>query len=194
MGIRKRFFLAPLLLAAACHYPRPISPFRLEGYPGAAIQPGLFPLRDGERWVFRETLGKQAGRTLDLEIDRVKGVFLLRGRHEADVSMAWSGRYLEISRKGKTLDRPLVSSGAVGQSWSWAGATATAFGYDHLRVLGRERRALVVAVTRGSSGKRVRDLYWFVRDMGWVRIRTEVEGNPVRDALCVEYHPGRAAH
>ena len=62
------------------------------------------------------------------------------------------------------------------------------FGYDEIEVLGKKTEALVVAADRGP----VRDLYYFAKDLGWVRLRTERTGKTIRDAKLVAFEAGSA--
>jgi hypothetical protein len=169
---------------AGCAIDRPIHPLRLEGFPGEPIAKGLFPLRDGMRWEFADE--RNDGRELVLEL-RAKGdAFELAGAREGSAELRIRDGYLEVLRDGDLVDRPLRLEGKAGDWWKAAGARCTVFGYDRLDVLGETKRALVVAVERG----RVRDLYWFAEGMGWVRIRTERDGNAVRDARLRRFDAG----
>jgi hypothetical protein len=176
-----------LLLAAAlasCAWERPVHPLRLEGYPGAPIEPGLFPLRDGMRWEFADE--RNGDRPLVLEIRASADGFDLVGSQEGAASLRVRDGFLEVLRGGELVDRPLKLEGKAGDTWKAKGAQCTVYGYDRIPVLGEERRALVVAVERG----RIRDVYWFAQDMGWVRIVTEHEGHAVRDARLRRFDPG----
>lgn len=186
--MRPAAILARLLVVATlagCAWDRPVHPLRLEGFPGAPIEPDLFPLRDGMRWEFEDV--KNGGRPLVLELRAAGEAFELVGSREGAASLRVADGFVEILRGGELVDRPLKLEGRAGDWWKAAGARCTAFGYDRIPVLGATRRALVVAVERG----RVRDLYWFAADMGWVRIRTERDGNAVRDARLKAFEAGR---
>lgn len=178
-----RLAVSVLLLVCACAGERPIHPMRLEGYPGAPIEPNLFPLSPGARWVFAD-----GDRRLELELREEGGQIVLAGRKEGHATVRAGPEFVEILYEGKVVERPLKLTGRVGDEWKAGGARYTAFGYDETEVLGKTRRALVVAADRPP----VRDLYWFVEGIGWARIRTEREGRVVRDARLVEFDPGRA--
>jgi hypothetical protein len=169
-------------LALGCASDRPVNPFRLEGFPGAPIEPGLFPLRDGARWTF----GDEEGKTLTLSIRAKEGKYVLAGQTEGEAEIREHGGFLEILYQGQLVDRPLKMGGAAGDQWRAAGAIYMVFGYEEIEVLGRKTRALVVAADRLP----VRDLYWFAKDVGWVRLRTERNGKTIRDARLVSYDPG----
>lgn len=171
------------LAAGACAGPRPIHPLRLEGYPGAPIEANLFPLEPGARWVFSD-----GDRKLELRLRADGGDIVLEGRKEGRAVVRAGPEFLEILYEGQVVERPLELAGRVGDEWRAGGARYTAYGYDEIEVLGETRRALVVA----SDRPLVRDLYWFVARIGWVRIRTERQGHVVRDARLVEFEPGRA--
>lgn len=169
-------------LALGCVSDRPLSPIRLEGFPGAPIESGLFPLRDGSRWTF----GDEQGKTLTLSIRAKEGKYVLAGQTEGEAEIREHEGFLEILYEGRLVDRPLKMEGATGDQWRAAGAIYMAFGYEELEILGRKTRALVVAADRLP----VRDLYWFAKDVGWVRLRTERNGKTIRDARLVSYEPG----
>ena len=176
-----------LLLAVAlsgCAWERPVHPLRLEGYPGAPIEPDLFPLRDGMRWEFADE--RNTGRTLVLELRAAADGFDLVGAQEGAASIRVRDGFVEVLRDGKLVDRPFKLEGRAGDNWKAAGGRCTVYGYDRIEVLGESRRALVVAVERG----RLRDVYWFAQGMGWVRILTEHEGHAVRDARLRRFEPG----
>jgi hypothetical protein len=155
---------------------------RLEGFPGAPIEPGLFPLADGMRWTFADAQGK----TLTLAVREKGDAFVLTGQTEGEAEIRTRDGFLEILYQGQLLDRPLKMEGAAGDRWQAAGATYTVFGYDEIDVLGKKTRALVVAADRTTQ----RDLYWFAKDLGWVRLRTERTGATIRDARLVSFEPG----
>ena len=157
---------------------------RLEGFPGAPIEPGLFPLRDGARWTFADAEGK----SLVLSIRRDGDSYLLAGQTEREAGIRVQDGFLEILYEGQVVDRPLKLEGRAGDRWEAAGATYTVFGYERLDVLGTRMRALVVAADRPP----VRDLYWFARDVGWVRLRTERNGKTIKDARIVSFEAGAA--
>jgi len=182
--LRTALLLACLLAGCASDRP-PISPLRFEGFPGAAIEPGLFPLRDGARWTF----GDEQGKTLSLSIEARDGKYVLKGQTEGEAEIRVHDGFLEILYEGKLVDRPLKMEGVAGDRWQAAGATYMAFGYDEIDVLGQKTRALVVAADRPP----LRDLYWFAKDLGWVRLRTERTGKTIRDAKLLSFEPG-AAH
>jgi hypothetical protein len=167
------------LAVAGCAIDRPVHPMRLDGFPGAPIEPGLFPLRDGARWTFADG----EGRALTLAIAARDGVHVLTGQTEGEAEIRIHDGFLEVLYEGLLVDRPLKMEGALGDRWEAAGATYTAFGYEEIEVLGETRRALVVAADRGLQ----RDLYWFARDLGWVRLRTERTGKTIRDARLVAF-------
>lgn len=176
----RRLLLA--VVVAGCAIDRPVHPMRLEGFPGAAIEPNLFVLRDGARWTFADAQGK----TLTLAIRGKDGTHALTGQTEGEAEIRIRDGFLEILFGGHLVDRPLKMEGAVGDRWEAAGATYTAFGYEEVEVLGRKVRALVVAADRRQQ----RDLYWFARDLGWVRLRTERAGATLRDARLVGFESG----
>ncbi|MGQ0613592.1 MAG: hypothetical protein ACT4PV_07650 [Planctomycetaceae bacterium] len=185
---------AILFLSACASLERPISPWRLDGFPGASIETGLFPIEAGIAWEFRDRL--EAGAPpLRLNLVREGELLLLRGGEggSAGVEVSAEQGYLTLSLQGRVVDRPLALAGSVGDSWDSGPRRATAFGYDRLRVLGREVRALVVAVDGIEGTARVRSLYWFARDLGWVRIRTEREGRAIKDAILVAFTPAPSA-
>jgi hypothetical protein len=182
----KRLLLLALLFPA-CKTDRPVHPMRLQGFPragveAAPIEPGLFPLRDGTRWTFAD----ESGRTLVLSTQAKNGGFVLAGQTEVASEIRIQDGFLEILYQGKLLDRPLKMEGAVGDRWEAAGARYQVFGYDEVLVLGKETRALVVAADR----KEQRDLYWFAKDMGWIRLRTERNGKTLKDAKLVSFEQG----
>ncbi len=154
----------------------------LEGYPGAAIEKDLFPLKPAT-WVFQDRLDK-AREPLRLTIRRSGDGYVLAGVTQEQADIAERDGYIEIRYKDRIVERPLKVSGKVGDTWRAGGeGLCTAYGYDRVKVLGKERRALVVAVERGPE----RNFYWFVAGMGWVRIRTERQGRAIRDALLISY-------
>jgi hypothetical protein len=155
---------------------------RLEGFPGAPIEPGLFPLRDGARWAFLD----EQGRPLLLSVRAKDGKYALAGQAEGEAEIREHEGFVEILYEGNLVDRPLKLEGAAGDQWRAAGALYMAFGYEEIEVLGKKTRALVVAADRLP----VRDLYWFAKDIGWVRLRTERQGKTVRDAKLVSFEPG----
>jgi hypothetical protein len=155
---------------------------RLEGFPGAPIEPGLFPLLDGARWTFAD----QEGKTLTLQVRARDGIHVLTGQTEGEAEIRIHDGFLEILYQGHLVDRPLKMEGAAGDRWKAAGAAYRAFGYDEIEVLGRQVRALVVAADRGDQ----RDLYWFAKDLGWVRLRTERTGKTLKDARLVAFDRG----
>jgi hypothetical protein len=177
-----------LLLLGSCHIDRPIHPLRLDGFPGAPVVDNLFPLRDGTSWTFEDRLDPEAPR-LVLTLRRAPfGKFFLEGARRADkVEIAWNGEFLELSREGQLIDRILKYPGKAGETWVVNQAIFTVFGYDTVKILGEKRRALVVAADR----RQMREIGWFVPDMGWVRIRTEHRGRPIHDTFLVAYEPGR---
>lgn len=179
----RRVFLL-IVLASGCRTDPPVHPMRLEGFPGAPIESGLFPLRDGVRWTFAD----EAGKTLSLSIRESDGKFALAGQAQGEAEIRVQDGFLEILYEGRLVDRPLKVEGAAGDAWEIPGAKYRAFGYDEIEVLGQPTRALVVAADRPPQ----RDLYWFAKDIGWVRLRTERNGKPIRDARLVSFEPGRA--
>lgn len=154
---------------------------RLEGYPGAAIEKGLFPLKPAT-WVFQDTLDKNRA-PLRMALKRAGKRFVLTGATEEQAELAQRDGFLEIRYKDKLVGRPLKISGKVGDTWRVGDKLYTVYGYDRVTVLGRKRRALVVAVEQGAE----RNFYWFVKEMGWVRIRTERQGRALRDAELISY-------
>ena len=155
---------------------------RLEGFPGAPIEAGLFPLRPAT-WEFQDRLDKTRD-PLRLAIRRAGKGFVLVGVTKERAEIAERDGFLEIRYKDQIVGRPLKLSGKVGDTWRAGGdGECTAYGYDRVSVLGKERRALVVAVERGAE----RNFYWFVADMGWVRIRTERQGRVIKDASLISY-------
>jgi len=175
-----------LLLLGSCQADRPIHPLRLEGFPGAPVVENLFPLRDGTKWTFEDRLHPDAPPVV-LELRRKLGGYALIGRGGVEVEIAWNDGYLELLEEGRLVDRFLKYPGHAGETWIANQAVFTIFGYDEIDVLGERRRALVVAADR----RRLREIGWFVPDMGWVRIRTERRGNPIHDTVLVAYEPGR---
>jgi len=176
--------LAAALVAPGCATQRPIHPFRLEGFPGAPIEPGLFELVDGATWVLRDELNPSA-EPIRFELTRSGDEYRLHGATDEEARIQIRDGFLEILYGGKVA-RPLKLTGKVGDTWTASGARCMAYGYDRLDVLGREVRALVVAVER----KEQRVLYWFSAGLGVVRVRTERLGHAVQDARLVEHHPG----
>ena len=179
--------VAALLLAAACAGPRPIHPYRLAGFPGAPIEPDLFPVRVGSEWVFEDRMAEGEKR-LRLAIEQRGEELVLAGSKSAGATIRVRDGFIEIVAGGRVVERPLKLAGAVGDTWEVAGAKYTVFGYDEIEVLGTKRRALVVAADRVP----VRDLYWFVAGIGWARIRTERLGAIKRDARLVEHRVAAA--
>ena len=288
-----------LALSASCAGERPVHPYRLEGFPGAPIEPDLFPLRAGTRWVFEDRVDADRER-LELQLEAREGRLVLVGTQEGEAVVriteveteqgaerrlvivfgvtveqiidavadhfdvreddvlgkrsagpSWQAT-VELARRisvflameltsasleeiassfvgearaanadahdrirlqakedpelSRTLGRleaeltahktyhVLKLEGKVGDQWHTKGSVVkkgtryTVFGYDTVDVLGKRRRALVVAADRMP----VRDLYWFVAGIGWVRIRTESEGRAKRDAFLVEFERGGA--
>ncbi len=180
--MRRALLLAAV--AAACASDRPVNPWRLDGFPGAPIETGLFPLRDGARWTFADAEGK----SLALSIRAKDAGFVLAGQTEGEAEIREHEGFLEILYEGRLLDRPLKMEGVAGDQWRAAGAIYMVFGYEEIDVLGKKTRALVVAADRVP----VRDLYWFAKDVGWVRLRTERNGKMIRDARLVSFDPGAA--
>jgi len=175
------------LLCCGCAVSRPIHPLRLEGFPGAPVEPGLFPLRDGMSWTFEDRLNPEAPQLL-LRVAKEGRRFFLEGRKTGErLEIAHVDGFLEVRQGDRVVDRPLKYPGKAGDTWLVNKALVTIFGYDDLEVLGEKRRALVVAVDRRDF----RDLAWFVQGMGWVRLRTERRGMVKRDAWLVVYEPGR---
>ncbi len=157
-------------------------PFRLEGFPGAPIEPGLFEPKAGARWVFAD-----GERELVLELTAREGALVLTGGKEGrPVVLRVNEPFVELVFEGQVIDRPFKRSGRVGDRWKVDQARYTVFGYDEIDVLGKTERALVVAIDRDKT----RDLYWFAAPYGWVRIRTERQGSVVRDARLTSFEPG----
>jgi len=154
----------------------------LEGFPGAPIEPDLFPLKPGMRWVFEA----KDGRKLELAFRGTVGHLQMVGSKEGVAEIREKDGFIEILHGGKVIDRPFKLQGKAGDSWRLDKARYTVFGYDRLTVLGEERRTLVVAVEHGE----IRDLHWFAKGIGWVRIRTEHQGAVHRDAVLVEFDDG----
>lgn len=184
----------PLLLILSC-VSRPINPWRMEGWPGskpgAAVEgEGLFDLRDGRTWTFKDRVDDTRPE-LTLSLHKTEdGRYLLRGRSGGDIEIAKEAGFLVLQRGFSVVDKPLKFSGRVGQGWHAAGAKCYFFGYDKVPVAGEKVRALVVAVDRRTQGGRVRDLYWFAKDYGWVRIRNERNGGLAHDAFLTSFEPG----
>ena len=65
--MKRAFLLAAL--AAGCASDRPVNPWRLDGFPGAPIETGLFPLRDGARWTFADAEGKSLALSISSTLD-----------------------------------------------------------------------------------------------------------------------------
>ncbi|MEM8886052.1 MAG: hypothetical protein AAGD14_18450, partial [Planctomycetota bacterium] len=172
----------------SCHVERPIHPLRLDGFPGDPVVENLFPLRDGMSWTFEDKLAPDTP-PLKLTVRSV-GInsYVLEGGRAADrIEIAWNGEFLELSREGQLIDRILKYPGRAGETWVVNQAIFTIFGYDTVEILGERRRALVVAADR----RQMREIGWFVPDMGWVRIRTERRGRALHDTYLVAYEPGR---
>ena len=187
----RRYGVCPLalllLLTCACTFDRPIHPLRLDGFPGAPVEPGMFPLRDGMAWTFEDRIHPDAP-PLELRVVREHRRFYLIGtKQEEQLEIAHVDGYLEVRHGDRVVDRPLRFPGKAGDTWLVNQALVTIFGYDDVDVLGEQKRALVVAVDR----RQMRDLAWFVKGMGWVRLRTERRGKVVRDARLTAYEPGR---
>ena len=171
---------------AGCNIDRPIHPLRLDGFPGAPVEEGLFPLRPGMTWTFKDRLNPDAPPLL-LKLKKERRRFYLEGSKAGErLEIGYVDGFLEVKQGGKVIDRPLKYPGKAGDTWEVNQALVTIFGYDELDVLGEKRRALVVAVDR----RQFRDIGWFVKDMGWVRLRTERRGHVVRDAVLIAYEPG----
>jgi hypothetical protein len=170
---------------------RPLNPWDLEGFPGAAIERDLFPLRAGTRWVFRDRLDPD-GEERVWALDGAEGGLVLTGRGEQAEAVAWVDGFLEIRRGSRLVDRPLRASGRIGHEWRADRARCVALGYDRLEVLGEARRALVVAVERKPRFQRARtrDLYWFAPGLGWARVRTERDGRAVSDLELMRFDAG----
>jgi hypothetical protein len=207
------------LVLGSCGIDRPVHPMRLKGFPGAPIEEGLFELRDGATWSFQDRLDPDSP-PLRLSVEKRDEGYVLKGMRESgagtrvrrgdweyeiqpEAGIAIREGFLELEltvvarRAGSREEegqrqtmrlRPLKLRGKVGDTWQSGQDTCIAFGYDDLPVLGQRRRALVVAVERGPE----RNLQWFAKGIGWVRIRTERRGQVVRDALLVDHEPGSA--
>lgn len=223
LRIIPKYVVALGLVVSCGRYERPIHPMRLDGFPGAPIEAGLFPLRDGMTWVFRDRFSRDPAKRLRLEVraagtvrrpplrwvglppvetlqpgtrtapvpqemvDLLASGYLLAGVTQTTARIAIADGFLEIHHEGSLVSRPLKLSGEVGDTWPGGSrARCMAFGYDSIEVLGERRRALVVGVDRLP----LRDIYWFVRGMGWVRIRTERDGRVIRDAVLESFRPG----
>ena len=172
---------------AGCNIDRPIHPLRLDGFPGAPVEEGLFPLRPGMTWTFRDRLNPDAPPLL-LKLVKERRRFYLEGSKAGErLEIGYVDGFLEVKKDGAVVDRPLKYPAKAGDTWEVNKALVTIFGYDELDVLGEERRALVVAVDR----RQFRDIGWFVKGMGWVRLRTERRGQVIRDAVLIAYEPGR---
>ena len=185
--MQERVFLALTLSLAACVADRPVHPLALEGFPGGPIEAGAFPLRAGMRWTFQDQLDTDE-EPLELAIVEEAGKLRLIGTREEAVEIRVEKGHLELLYRGRILERPLRFEGRIGDTWRGGGARYTAYGYDEIVVMGRRVRALVVAADRPP----VRDLYWFAKDMGWIRMRTERSGRTYRDAILSKFDPGRA--
>jgi len=178
---------ALLLLTSACAFDRPIQPLRLDGFPGAEVEPGLFPLRDGMAWTFEDRIDPDAPPLQLRVVKEHRRYFLVGTKQEEQLEIAHVDGYLEVRQGERVVDRPLRYPGQAGDTWLVNQALVTIFGYDDVDVMGEEKRALVVAVDR----RQMRDLAWFVKGMGWVRLRTERRGKVIRDARLTAYEPGR---
>lgn len=105
---RKRIIAQYLALSwlvvawAGCAGPRPIHPYRLEGFPGAPIEADLFPLRAGTRWVFEDRVDPDRGR-LELELEERDGRLVLAGTKEGEAVV----RIVEF-KTGRGTERRLV--------------------------------------------------------------------------------------
>jgi len=175
-----------VLLAISCAGERPIHPYRLEGFPGAPIEPMHLPLEPGARWVFEERVA-EGQRELTMTLVERDGELVITGTRQGEAKVKVVDGFLEVSLAGRAF-RPLKLEGHVGDRWTFAGARYTVFGYDRLEVAGAPHRALVVAADRPP----VRDRTWSVPHLGWVRIRTERLGAVMRDAFLKEFHPASA--
>ena len=176
------------LISTGCHVDRPIHPLRLEGFPGEPVVANLFPLRDGMSWTFQDRLNPEAAPLVfTVQKKGLNTYYLDGGANTGPLELAWSGGFLELRREGVALDRILKYPGKAGETWVINEAIFTIFGYDTISVLGEEKRALVVAADR----RPLRELGWFVPDMGWVRIRTERRGKVLHDAVLIRHDPGR---
>lgn len=170
-----------------CAVERPINPLRLKGFPGAPVEPGMFPLRDGMLWKFQDRLHPEAAPLL-LKLTKEGRCYYLEGTKAGQrLEIAHVDGFLEVRQGDQVVDRPLKYPGKAGDTWQVGTALVTIFGYDEVDVLGTERMALVVAVDR----REYRDIAWFVQGMGWVRLRSERRGQALRDAHLVEYEAGR---
>ena len=171
---------------------------RMEGFPGAPVEPDLFPLRDRLVWKFRDRLAPDQPPLL-LEVRAEGDGYVLTDptkeqarigivEHQSALNPLLNGTFLEISRNGRIV-RPLKLSGRVGDSWPGGGKTrGMLFGYDRIDVLGESRRAMVVGLDRLPG----REIYWFVRNMGWVRIRRERDGRVVHDMVLESFESSPA--
>lgn len=180
------------LVAASCGYNRPIHPMKLEGFPGAPIEAGLYPMVDGVEWVYvDEVAGKGE---LRLRMRKSGERFMLSGLSEdKEVEVRVADGFLEVLVDGVIGERPLKFEGKVGDRWNLARKRYTVFGYDKLEILGEKRRALVVAVDLNQQivrttpeGGTSRDLFWYAEGIGLVRMRSEFEGLVMRDARLTE--------
>ena len=187
-----------LVVGGCSKYERPIHPMRMEGFPGAPVEPDLFPLREKMVWRFRDRLAPDEP-LLELEVRADGSGHVLTDptkeqarialvQRDSAVDTLLRGVFLEIRRKGRVV-RPLKLSGRVGETWPGGGKTrCMAFGYDRIDVLGKPRRALVVGIDRLPG----RELYWFVREMGWVRIRKERDGRVIHDLVLESFQSSPA--
>lgn len=179
------------VLTASCGYSRPIHPMRLDGFPGAPIEAGLYPLADGIEWVYEDEVAGKG--VLRLRMRSSGERYLLSGVKEVEVEVRIVEGFLEIVADGVVGERPLKLVGKVGDRWKLGRKRYTVFGYDELEILGEKRRALVVAVDLNKQivrttpeGGTVRDLFWYAKGVGLVRMRTEFEGLVMRDARLTE--------
>jgi len=140
---------------------------------------------------FGEIAGRFVGEARDTVADARERI---RVQAEKDPGLRRTLRELEVELTVRKAYHVLKLEGKVGDQWHTKGNVVnkgtryTVFGYDTVEVLGKRHRALVVAADRMP----VRDIYWFAAGIGWVRIRTENEGQAKRDAILVEFEPGGA--
>jgi hypothetical protein len=209
--------LLAALLLGACGIERPVHPMRLDGFPGAPIEEGLFELRDGASWTFRDRLDPE-GSPLRLSIERRDGGYVLKGMREAgagtrirkggweyeilpEAGIAIRNGYLELDLTVIARPRDAGPKGGREQTLklrplklqglvgdSWPSGGDACTAFGYDDLrVLGERRRALVVATERGPE---RNLQWFAKGVGWARIRTERNGKVVRDALLVSHEPG----